>query len=248
MEEVWLPVNGYEGIYEVSNIGRVRSVSRKDSYGRFHKSQYKSTRVNPRTGYPVVHLAKDGEKKLREVHRLVAEAFIPNPENKREVDHINTIRVDNRVENLRWVTSSENKYNPITNKRMSDWQSNGKSQMCGQKITEEHYKKLKTGLDKWKTENGFPFSGKKHNEETKQKIRESMFAQIKNGDRANIAKPYRKKVNQYSLDGKFIQSFDTIEEAIKQTNGSRTGIYRCCHGKGKTSGGYLWKFQKEVVQ
>lgn len=251
MEEIWRPVKGYEGIYEVSNIGNVRSLSRKDSRGRFHKGRYISTRVNPHTGYPVAHLCLDGEKKLREVHRLVAEAFIPNPENKREVDHINTIRNDNRVENLRWVTSRENKYNPITNKRMSEWQSDGKSPALGRTLSKEHYQKLKDGLDKWRGENGEPFTGRKHSEETKRKIRESCREQLDSGrrkPRSGAMHHFSKPVCQYTLDGEYIKSYVSIIDAVRATNGDKSGIQKCCVGKGKTSGGYLWEFAKEVVQ
>ena len=130
---------------------------------------------------------------------------------------------------------------------MSEWQSDGKSPMFGKKISEEHYKKLKCGLDKWKFENGEPFKGRKHRGETKKKMRDAMLSQIENGSRRHIASTKSKTVYQYSLDGKYIRSYDTIKDALEQTNGSRAGIYRCCNGKGNSSGGYLWKYEKEVM-
>ena len=67
---------------------------------------------------------KDGKKRYFMKHRVIAYVFIPNPDNKPQVDHINTIRTDNRVENLKWVSQSENNKNPITNKRLSEGQKN----------------------------------------------------------------------------------------------------------------------------
>lgn len=102
MNEVWKQVEGYEGYYEVSNLGEVRSVKRK---GYKNKVLNKG---NGTTGYWIVVLCKDGLQKTRAVHRLVAKAFIPNPENKPQVNHIDSNRKNNRVDNLEWVTPSEN--------------------------------------------------------------------------------------------------------------------------------------------
>lgn len=110
-QEEWRPVVGYEGLYEVSNLGRVRLL-RSNRIAKLTKQD------DRHGGYMVVTLIKyEGSKRLARtgrIHRLVAEAFIPNPENKPCIDHINTDPTDNRVENLRWSTYLENNRNPIT--------------------------------------------------------------------------------------------------------------------------------------
>lgn len=100
MEIIWKPVRGYETIYEVSNTGLVRSLHRKD--GLILKP------ITSIHGYLRVPLSKNGHERRLFVHRLVAEAFIPNPEGKPQVNHINEIKSDNSVENLEWCTAVEN--------------------------------------------------------------------------------------------------------------------------------------------
>ena len=107
--EEWKPVIGYEGIYEVSDCGNVRSLN----YNKSGKVKLLK-QITAKDGYLVVCLHKNGKQKEGKVHRLVATAFIPNPDNKPCIDHISTIRNDNRVENLRWATSMENSNNPNT--------------------------------------------------------------------------------------------------------------------------------------
>ena len=120
-KEIWKPVVGFEGMYEVSNMGNVRSLNRVViKYGR--KVTLKGKQLSPaaKLGYKFVNLYKNSKGSRRNISRLVAEAFIPNPKNKPQVDHINTIRDDNRVENLRWVTQKENMNNPITRQNHRD--------------------------------------------------------------------------------------------------------------------------------
>lgn len=117
MEEVWKDVKGFEGFYQVSNLGRVKSLKRtiirKDGTPFFVRERVLKT-TNDRNGYPCVTLIVLKNKVLNPVHRLVAETFIPNPQNKPCIDHIDCVRANAQVENLRWVTHSENNLNPIT--------------------------------------------------------------------------------------------------------------------------------------
>lgn len=117
MNEEWKDIEGYEGFYQVSNCGNIKSLPRtaksKGSGIREVKETIKKQSVSS-CGYMLVGLHKDSEMKTASVHRLVALAFVPNPEGKPQVNHINGDKKDNRAENLEWVTSSENnlhKYN-----------------------------------------------------------------------------------------------------------------------------------------
>lgn len=100
-DERWLPVAGFEGYYEVSDQGRVRSVDRIDAMGR-RKTGRVLRQHAQRSGYLNVHLSKDGVKKTARTHRLVAIAFIPNPSKLPEVNHKNEDITDNRASNLEW--------------------------------------------------------------------------------------------------------------------------------------------------
>lgn len=115
MEEIWKDIPGYEGWYQVSNLGRIKRLKKIHcSFGQRHIVEREKILNTSRTkkGYLNVVLTNDGKnKKTFRVHRLVAMAFIPNIYNKPEVDHINRIRNDNRVSNLRWATGKENRMN-----------------------------------------------------------------------------------------------------------------------------------------
>ena len=110
--EIWKPIPGYEGLYEVSNLGRVKSLGKnlyninENTYS-FHAYSH-IMKPSTNKGYLQVNLSKNGVLKCIKVHRLVAMAYIPNPNNYPQVNHKNEIRNDNRVENLEWCN---NKYN-----------------------------------------------------------------------------------------------------------------------------------------
>ena len=104
MKEEWRDIKGYEGKYQVSNLGRVKSL--KDRYGNY-REKILSMRSN-KGGYKRVGLWKNGEGKTYYIHRLVAEVFIPNPNNYLEVNHKDENKQNNKVENLEWCSREYN--------------------------------------------------------------------------------------------------------------------------------------------
>lgn len=131
MEEIWRDIEGYEGFYQVSTWGRVRSLDRIVADGRTSYKTLKGKIIKETSarGYRKVRLTKDGKQTAYFVHRLVAQTFVPNPENKAEVDHTDTNPGNNRVENLRWATRLENNRNSLTRKKRSDGLKGNKNHM-----------------------------------------------------------------------------------------------------------------------
>ena len=178
-EEIWKDIEGYEGLYQVSNWGRVRSLDRLGTDRRKLKGKILSPRE--RSGYWCVSLRKDGNNIDISVHRLVAVAFILNPNNFPQVGHKDEKNLktsnecNNNVENLEWVTAKENSNTPQRNKRISEGRK-------GMVFSEEHRRHIS---EVQRGRKGHPMSkenkqklreanlGRKASEETKRKLSES---------------------------------------------------------------------------
>lgn len=159
MQEEWCEIKDFEGLYSVSNLGRIKSLDRciLNNGNIQHKKERILKPHKQKGGHLLVVLCKNGKVYPRLVHRLVAIAFLPNEENKPIVDHKDTDPANNRVDNLKWVTQKENCLNPITRIHNSESKKGHKGYLThhseetkkklsdlhkGKKLSEEHRKKI----------------------------------------------------------------------------------------------------------
>lgn len=111
MYEIWKDIKGYEGYYQVSNTGKIKTLEHNIIRHNGKRLTIKEKILNgskDTKGYLQVELKKDGKRNIKFIHRLVAETFIENPNNKLQVNHINGDKSNNGIDNLEWVTCSEN--------------------------------------------------------------------------------------------------------------------------------------------
>ena len=137
MEEIWKDIDGYEGLYQVSNFGRIKSLERtvwdsaRGYYRTVHERILKT--IKDRNGYLVVNLNKDGRKKQHKVHRLVGQAFCENPMGYNEINHIDEDKANNRADNLEFCSRAYNNTYNGRAKRIGEKQ--GKPVIAIDKIT-----------------------------------------------------------------------------------------------------------------
>lgn len=113
--ELWKDIKEYEGLYQVSNLGNIKSLDKKDSLGRKVKGK-KMKPIKRKDGYLDITLHKNGKGKHFLLHRLIAEAFIENKNNSNEINHIDENKTNNKVENLEWCNRSYNINYGLANK------------------------------------------------------------------------------------------------------------------------------------
>ena len=207
--EKWKNILGFDGNYQISNYGNVKSFINNIIL----KPSIASKRNN-KQGYKVVNL----KGKLYYIHRLVAEAFIPNIANKPQINHIDGNKLNNKVDNLEWCTNSENIKHAY-------------------KIGLKEYKEEKISLKQkeWHREFGKKYAATKENNIFKEKWFRDKY-------KDKILK--YKKVEQLDKNGNVIKEWNSIIEASRKLNIDQSSISKCCREKRKTAGGYNWKYKK----
>lgn len=203
--ETFRPVKGYEGLYEVSDYGCVRSL-------KFGKAKYMKNAKLP-TGYERIDLCRNGKKKQFSIHRLVWEAFNGTIPDGKEIDHINTVRDDNRLSNLRVVTHKGNSNNPITAER-----------------NREAVKRLVKD-PKWleaKRETG------------RRLAKDPKWLEV---NREATRKSHNKPVLQLDkVTSEVIRGWECAADVERELGINQRNISACCLGKRKSTGGFKWKF------
>lgn len=251
MHEIWKDIPNYEGLYQVSNKGNVLSLN---AYG--HKIKRPLKQYINSFGYPVVVLNHNKIPKYVAVHILVAKAFIPNPNNKPQVNHIDGNKTNNTVDNLEWVTSKENIQHAIRTglsnpKGYKD--QFGKDHVASKPVLQ--YDMCGNFIKKWDCQSDaaryYHCNPSMISSCIAGRWRSCKGFIWKNGDapilqHINVAhnnySPY--VVKQYDVKGNLLRVWNNYDEIISQNpKFKKPSLSSCCNGKQKTAYGYIWKYE-----
>lgn len=243
-KEIWKQIDGFDGRYSISSYGRVRSEEYVDSNGHCHKQFIRKASIGT-NGYYGVVISLNGKSIRREIHRLVAVAFVQNPNNHNVVNHKDENKLNNRADNLEWCTQKYNQnysyipedhHIPILQFSMNgefikEWESvSHVSKAFGKKVC--HITSCCRG--KLHSCMGYIWRYKD----------KSYFDRSDNLVGAK-GHQFKKPVIQMDLNGNTIKRYECAKDAETETGVNNSKISMCCNGKRKSSGGFRWKFDTE---
>lgn len=247
MCEIWknVTIQPYSDYYMVSNLGNVKRIKKCSKYTNSANNLSLIKQTVCSWGYKVVNLSVFGKSKSVLVHRLVAMAFLENPENKKQVNHIDGNKLNNCVDNLEWVTPSENIQHAYDTGLIDYYDK------------EHHLKPVyqfdmnKKFIQKWETamEAGRELNIDNtsiyrccHGERTTAGDYYWSFTKECKPRKLKISQRHTNGINQYDLSGNFLQHYPSIKLASEITGFSKTGIIDCCAKRKKTSHGFKWEY------
>lgn len=210
--EKFKDIPGYKGLYQVSDYGCVRSLNYKGK----KRIKYLRNNKTPK-GYDRICLYRDGKRKMFSVHRIVWEAFNGEIPNDLQIDHINGVRDDNRLVNLRVVTPKENVNNPITRERHLE------------ATLEANQRKTKD--PKWR---------EAQREGCKRRSKDPKW---RKNHRVGMRKSHNKPVLQLDKEtGEIIRKWECTADVERELGISNSHISGCCKKNRKSAGGFKWMF------
>ena len=255
MEEVWKDIVGFEGRYQVSNLGRIKSLQYEG-----HKGEVKIMRPSTHhLGYKVVSLGKKPDRKTHLVHVLVAQAFLEKPTGKEYINHKDGNKSNNCIDNLEWVTAKENVQHAIqtglrdphnTPRRYGkdhysskpilqyDLDGNLVKKWDSQSDVSRHFGKTSVNVGNVVDKVGSSYNGYQWRSVPTSGV-------IK--DKIEKFVPYRptKKVMQLTENGELVQVWNSAKEAEETGLYTRSQIWAVCSGKQNTHKGYVWKYSED---
>lgn len=240
MSEDWLPISGYEGLYEISDIGRVRS---NISGGKILKP------LKHTGGYRYVNLYKNKKQTKYYIHRLVAAHFIREPYRGEEVNHLNGIKEDNSLKNLEWTSPVEN------NRHARETGLINNSTEISQYTIGGKFLRNYESISKAAKETGLYYPAVKNAVFGYQKSSGGFLWRVSDGTKDNLrvvggevlgTKNNTKEIIKIDPNGEILDSYESIREASIKTGLGYSAISKCVTRVNKTCGGFTWKYRYEI--